>query len=95
MLHRVVLVRTDVSEKRIASIIRVTIGELETLAATSNRNTLQRNTCMVMEAVRSKKRGFLQEPRGVTSQKTAFFRVTAQNLSPQVLQRFPSLQFDE
>jgi hypothetical protein len=38
MLRRVILVRTDVSEERIASITRVTrIGELgETLAVTSN-----------------------------------------------------------
>jgi hypothetical protein len=37
MLRRVALVRTDVSEELIASIIWVTrIGELETLAVTSN-----------------------------------------------------------
>jgi hypothetical protein len=41
MLRRVALVRTDVSEELIAYIIRVTgIGELETLALTSNRRTL-------------------------------------------------------
>jgi hypothetical protein len=46
------LARTDVSEERIASIVRVTrISELETR--------------------------FLQEPRDVTSQKTALFLVTA------------------
>jgi hypothetical protein len=41
MLHRVVLLRTDVSEELSASIIRVTkIGELgTTLAVTSNRRT--------------------------------------------------------
>jgi hypothetical protein len=41
-LHRVALVRTDVSEEPSASFIRVTrIGELgTTLAATSNRRTL-------------------------------------------------------
>jgi hypothetical protein len=34
MLHRVALVRTDVSEERIASIVRVTgIGKLETMLA--------------------------------------------------------------
>jgi hypothetical protein len=47
MLRRVVLVRTDVSEERSASvIIRVTrIGELRTtLAVTSNRCTLRRIT---------------------------------------------------
>jgi hypothetical protein len=55
LLRRVALVRTEVSEGRIASIIRVTkIGELGKLAVTSN-----------------------QEPHDVTSQKTAFFIVTA------------------
>jgi hypothetical protein len=39
-LRRVALVRTDVSEERSASNIRVTrIGELGTLAVTSNRRT--------------------------------------------------------
>jgi hypothetical protein len=43
MLRRVIILRTDVSEERIASIIRVTrIGELrKTLAVTGNRNTLR------------------------------------------------------
>jgi hypothetical protein len=41
LLHHVALVRTDVSEELGASIIRVTrIGELGTLAITSNRRTL-------------------------------------------------------
>jgi hypothetical protein len=41
----VALVRTDVSEERSASIVRVTrICELGTLAVTSNRRTLRRNT---------------------------------------------------
>jgi hypothetical protein len=46
MLHRVALVRTDVSEEHSASFIRMTeIGELgTTLAVTSNRRTLRRNT---------------------------------------------------
>jgi hypothetical protein len=46
MLRRVALVRTDVSEELSASFIRVTrIGELgTTLAVTSNRRTLRRNT---------------------------------------------------
>jgi hypothetical protein len=44
MLHRVALVRTDVSEERIASIIRVTrIGELgTTLAATGTQSRVLR-----------------------------------------------------
>jgi hypothetical protein len=59
MLRCVALVRTEVSEERRASIIRVKrISELGTaLAVTSNR-------CMLW---------FLQGPHGVTSQKTAFF----------------------
>jgi hypothetical protein len=46
MLYSVALVRTDVSEERRASIIRTTrIGELgTTLAVTSKRNTLWRNS---------------------------------------------------
>jgi hypothetical protein len=46
MLHRVALVRTDVSQELSASFIRVTrIGELgTTLGVTSNRLTLRRNT---------------------------------------------------
>jgi hypothetical protein len=46
ILRRVALVRTDVSEERSASFIRVTrIGELgTTLVVTSNRRTLRRNT---------------------------------------------------
>jgi uncharacterized membrane protein YadS len=62
MLHRVALVRTDVSEELSASFIRMTrIGELgTTLAVTINRRTLRINTK-------------LQEPHGVTSQETPFF----------------------
>jgi hypothetical protein len=45
MLHRVALVRTDVSEELRASFIRVTrIGELGTTLAVSSRRTLRRNT---------------------------------------------------
>jgi hypothetical protein len=45
MLRRVALVTTMVSEERIASIIKVArIGNLGTLAVTSNRSTLQRDT---------------------------------------------------
>jgi hypothetical protein len=70
MLRRVALVRTDVSEESGASFIKVTrIGELGTTqAATSNRRT---------RTSFPPKRRFLQEPHGVTSQKTPFFIVTA------------------
>jgi hypothetical protein len=48
MLRRVALVRTDDAEELSVSIIRVTrIGELGTLAVTSNRSTLRRNTLMM------------------------------------------------
>jgi hypothetical protein len=102
MLCRVALVRTDVSNEFSASFIQVTsIGELETtLAVTSNRRTLRRNTkwCLVFlrsvrrllitasvvpsspilitlikEALSSSETSVLQEPHGVTSQKTPFF----------------------
>jgi hypothetical protein len=69
MLRRVALVRTHVSEERSASIMKVTrIGELgKTLAVTRNRRTL--------------KRGLLQEPHDVTSQRTALFIDTAVKIS--------------
>jgi hypothetical protein len=97
MLRRVALVRTDFSEERRASIIRVTrIGEVGTaLAATSNRRTLcissqsasivvkasvvpstQILVTLKKEALSSSERRFLQEPHGVTSQKTTFFIVS-------------------
>jgi hypothetical protein len=63
MLSRVVLVRTDISGEHSASIIRLTrICELgRTLAVTGNRRTLRRNT----------------KSQVITSEKTAFFIVTA------------------
>jgi hypothetical protein len=66
MLPRVVLVRTDVSEEHIASIIRgTTIGQLgTTLAVTTNRSTLRNSSILVtlmMEAYVLPKRRFLQE----------------------------------
>jgi hypothetical protein len=49
MLRRVALVRTDASEELSANFIRVTrVGELgKTLAVTSNRRTLRRNTNLI------------------------------------------------
>jgi hypothetical protein len=54
MLRRVALVRTDFSEELSALFIRVTrIGELgTTLAVTSNRRTLRRNTKRFLRSVR-------------------------------------------
>jgi hypothetical protein len=66
MLRSVSLVRTEVSDQRIASIIRVKrIGELGKLAGISNRSTLRKNNIvyinslihftLMMEAIRSSK----------------------------------------
>jgi hypothetical protein len=71
ILRRVAPVRTDVSEERSASFIRVArIGELgPTLAPITSILVTP-----MKEALSSPKRQFLQEPHGVTSQKTPFFR---------------------
>jgi hypothetical protein len=75
-LFRMDLVITDVSEERIASIIRVTrIGELgTTLAVTSNWSTLPILVNLVMEALPSTETRFLQESHSVTSQNTTFLK---------------------
>jgi hypothetical protein len=78
----VALLITNVSEDRIASTNMVTkIGETgKTSAATIKRSTLQSSSILVTLMMRRYiplKRRFLQEPCGVTSQKTAFFTVTA------------------
>jgi hypothetical protein len=72
--------RTDVSEELSASFIRVTtIGELgTTLAVTTNRRMLRRNTKTISNIYYSLEitpnlQNFLEEPHGVTSQKTQFF----------------------
>jgi hypothetical protein len=63
----VALVRTDVSEERGASFIRVTkIGELGTTQAARRRQV-------------PPKRRFLQEPHGVTTQKTPFIKIIARH----------------
>jgi hypothetical protein len=62
MLRHVALVRTDVTVELSASYNTVTrIGELETTLAVTRRRQVP------------PKRRFLQEPHGVTSQKTPFF----------------------
>jgi hypothetical protein len=74
MLDRVAIVRTDVSEESIASIIRVTrIGELGTYLA----NLATKARCEETIVCFPLKRRFLQAPHGITFQKTAFFIVTA------------------
>jgi hypothetical protein len=61
-LRRVALVRTDVSEELSASFIRVTrIDELGKTLAVTSNRRTR----------------FLQQPHGVTSQKTSLFIVTA------------------
>jgi hypothetical protein len=54
ILRRVALVRTEVSEERIAPLIRVTgIGELGTLAVTSNRSALNQLFLVIANVVPS------------------------------------------
>jgi hypothetical protein len=95
MLHRVALVRTDVSEERIASIIRVErIGELRTtLAVTSNRRSVRRVlvtanvpsspifVTLMMDALRFSETSVLTRATRLRSQKTPFFIVTAEKTS--------------
>jgi demethoxyubiquinone hydroxylase (CLK1/Coq7/Cat5 family) len=61
------VVKTDVSQERSASIIRVTrIGELGTLTVTSNQHMLQRKKILVtlmMEALRSSETSVLTRAR--------------------------------
>jgi hypothetical protein len=66
ILCHVALVRTDVLEEPIASIIRmIRNGELGTLAVTSNQSMLCRNTRQYIPP----KHQFLQDPHGVTPQR--------------------------
>jgi hypothetical protein len=72
MLRRVALVRTDVSEETSASNSVTRIGELGTmLAVTNDRRTLRRWRSYFPPKCR------FYKSHGVTSQKTAFFIVTA------------------
>jgi hypothetical protein len=89
MIRSVALVRNDVSEERIASIIRVTrTNELRTFSVASNRSVLLLLVTanvhsspilvtLMMEAIRSVEKSVLTRFTGVTSQKTEFFIVTA------------------
>jgi hypothetical protein len=81
MLRRLALIEINISEYRIASIIRLTgIGGLgAALAVTSDRSTKVVTSSLIlltlmMEALPSPRRWFLQESQSATSQKTAFFR---------------------
>jgi hypothetical protein len=82
----VALVKTDVSEELSASIIRMTrIGELGTLAVflrsvrrllvSANVRSSPIFVILMIEALSSPKLRFLQEPHGVTFQKTPFFNL--------------------
>jgi hypothetical protein len=95
MLRLLALVRTDVSEEPNSSLIRVTrIGELvRTLAVTIVRRLLVTASVVpsshilvtvMKEALSSSESRYLQEPRGVTSQKTTFFSDPRENLKSYV-----------
>jgi hypothetical protein len=68
MCRRVVHVRADVSEKRIASIIRVNEQLLVTVYLIPSSSIL---VTLMMEATRSWESLFLQQPHAITSQKTS------------------------
>jgi hypothetical protein len=70
MLRRVDLVRTDVSEELFLRSVRRLLVTASVVPSSPIQVTLMK------EALPPKRR-FLQEPRGVTSQKTPFFIVTA------------------
>jgi hypothetical protein len=82
MLRRVALVRTDVSVERIASIIRVTkIGELgTTLAVTSNRSTLRRNTMFTLNQL-VKEFSYIYEETVLTYTQLPMKRVLTQTVN--------------
>jgi hypothetical protein len=68
MLRRVALVRTDVSEESVASIIRVTrIGELGTMTVNANVPSLPSLVNLKMEATLSPKHLLSHEPHSITS----------------------------
>jgi hypothetical protein len=83
----VALVKTDVSEESSSSIIRVTrIGEILYIVflrsvlrflVTGNVPSSPILVILMIEALRSSETSVLQEPHGVSSQKTEFFIVTA------------------
>jgi hypothetical protein len=83
MLRRVALVRTDVSGELIASFIRVIrIGKLLIAMVVPSSPIL---VTLMKEAQSSSETSVLQDPYGITSQKTPFFIVTAMktsNLTP-------------
>jgi hypothetical protein len=75
------VVRTGVSEESIASIVRV-------------RNAVPSSPVLVlmMKAIRSPKCRFLQEPHGVTSQKTAFLTKIRVRTCGKDIQDSPSVE---
>jgi hypothetical protein len=85
MLCRVALVRTDVSEERVASVNKVArIGELGTSSGTSNRSLQRTNVVPSLPILSPRwwmwhfppKSRFSQEPRNLTSHKTTISKVS-------------------
>jgi hypothetical protein len=88
MLRRVALVTTDVSEELSASFIRVTrMGELETtLAVTSNRRMLRRNTIVTPSVVPSATILVTLMKEALSSSKTSVLtRATGRNIPDDIV----------
>jgi hypothetical protein len=77
--------RTDVSEELIATIIkgtRIVLRSVRQLLFTANVLTSSPSlVTLLMKAIRTSETRLLQEPQGVTSQKTESFIVTAARTS--------------
>jgi hypothetical protein len=91
MFHRVALVRTDVSEERSTSIIRVT-RIMRRLLVTANVPSSPLSPWWWRCYVPPKHR-FFQEPHVITSQKTAFFHMFDSCYGLQMFLLFLFIQF--
>jgi hypothetical protein len=76
MLRRVGLVRTDVSEELSAHYI-IRVKRVRRLLVTANVPSSPILVTLMMEALSSSETSVLTRATGITSQKTAFFIVTA------------------
>jgi hypothetical protein len=77
MLRRVAVIRIDVLEECVTSVIRIPSQCYSVVVTANDFPSLTIPVTLMMGLYVSPKRRFLQEPHCVTSQKTAFFILTA------------------